>query len=118
MTECKRHFRLAVTINELLINLHICTVAQNTLNHGSDLRRRTALQLGVDTGGVLLYMPVNHDAASLVPNMPFGQEIGIPRADLLGIRSTGRRAFSQISIFLTRSVALMTSRMADRKLSL
>src|SRR5216684_2178582 len=39
---------------------------------------------------MLLDMPVDHDPAASVAGMPLGHEVLVPRAELLGIRGTGR----------------------------
>ncbi len=52
------------------------------------------LELGVDTGGVLFDMPIDHDALAAIAQVPFGEQIVIPGAKLLGVRGAGGGGFS------------------------
>ena len=44
--------------------------------------KRPLFELGVDTGRILLHMPVDHNAPTAITEMPFGQEVLIPCAEL------------------------------------
>ena len=93
MRESKGDFTLSVAVSEVLFHRHLCVVAQHSLNHGSYLRRRAALQLGVDAGGLLLHVPIDHDSGTAIAHVPLGHQILVPSSELLSIASTGTRPF-------------------------
>ena len=80
------HLALAVTIDELALDLGVGAVAQHALDHCRHLRRRTAFQLGMDAGCLALDMPVNHDTAAAVAHVPLGHQVLVPGAKLLRVR--------------------------------
>ena len=88
------HNTLAVTIDELALHLHGRAMTQHALDHGRDLRGRAGFELGVDTGGLLVHMPVDHDPATVIADVPFGQEVLIPGTELLRVRGARRGAFT------------------------
>jgi hypothetical protein len=63
----------------------VTAVMEDTLDHRGDLRRGTALQLRVDADRLSLDVPVDHDAAASVANVPFGHEVLIPSAKFLAV---------------------------------
>ena len=81
---------LTVGIDILALDLHVRAVAQNTLDHGRDLGRGTALELGIDAGRPAFDMPVDHHTPAAVARMPFSHEVSIPGPELRGIRSASR----------------------------
>ena len=72
VAEGKAHLALAMGIHIGFINRHLGAMSQNALDHGGDLGGRTAFELGIDAKGLLLHMPVDHDAPSFVAGMPLG----------------------------------------------
>ena len=82
-----------MTIDVLLLNLHVRAVPQDTFNHRRYFRGRTALELGINTDRFFLHMPVDHDTPAAVSDVPFGHEVLIPSAKFFGIRGTGSSAF-------------------------
>ena len=85
MAERKGHLALSVGIHVVFLDLRARAVAQESFNHGRDFRGRTAFELGVDTGGLPLHVPVNEHPWPAVANMPFGEQVLIPRAEFLGV---------------------------------
>ncbi len=80
---------LAVGIDILALDFHVRAMTQHTLDHGRDLGRGTALELGIDAGCLALDMPIDHHPPAPIAGMPFRHEISIPGTELRGIRSTG-----------------------------
>ena len=90
LAEGKADGALAMAVDILPLDLHVRAMPQHALDHRSDLRRRTALELREDAGRALVDMPVDHHAATAIADMPFGHQVAVPGAELLGIRSAGR----------------------------
>ncbi len=94
MTEGKRHFTLSMTIDKVFLHLHSRTVTQNSLNHRRHFRRGTGFQLRINTGRILLNVPVNHHSPTSIANVPLGHQILVPSTKLLRIAGTSRCPFS------------------------
>ncbi len=77
-------------IDALFGDLQIRAMAQDPLDHRRDLRGGAGLELRIDTGGLLLDMPVDHDPFATIADVPFGHEILMPRAKLLRVGGAGR----------------------------
>ncbi len=75
-------------IDVVRLDLGSGVVAKDSFDHCRDLGRGTVLQLGVDTGGFLFDVPVDHDPGAAVPVVPFGHQVRFPGAELLRIRRT------------------------------
>ena len=67
---------------------------QHALDHGRQLRGRATLELGVDTGSATLHVPVDHDAASAIADVPLGHQVLVPGAELFAVGGTGRGALA------------------------
>ena len=93
VAEGKADFALAVAVDVLLLDLHLGAVAQDALDHGGDLGGRAALELRVDTGGFSLHVPVDHDPAAAMANVPLGHQVLIPGAELLAVGRARGGAF-------------------------
>ena len=81
-------------IDVLVVDLHLSAVANNTLDHGRDLRGSERFQLRINTEGLLLDMPIDHDAPSAVTRVPLRSEVLIPGTEVRGIRRACGRAFA------------------------
>ncbi len=81
-------------VDVVLVNRHLRAVMEHAFNHGCHLRGRTALDLRVNAGRLLVDVPIDHDARPAIAYVPFGQQILVPGGELLGIRSARRRCLS------------------------
>src|SRR5579884_2000412 len=83
-----------MAIDIAALELHLGIVTQHAFDHGRDLGGRAAFELRVDTGRFPLDVPVDHDAAATVADVPFGHEVLIPGTEFLAIGSARRRALT------------------------
>ena len=60
MAKGEGHLALPMTIDVVLLDLHLGAMPQDPFNHGGDLGGRAALELRVDTDRLFLHMPVDH----------------------------------------------------------
>src|SRR5699024_12591911 len=73
MAKRKGPFALTVRIHKLLLYVFVGTMSQETFQHSRHFRGGTARDLRTNTHGFFLHMPVDHNATSMIANMPFGQ---------------------------------------------
>src|SRR5699024_8253061 len=73
MAKSKGHFALTVRIDKILLYVFVGTMSQETFQHSRNFRGGTARDLRTNTHGFFLHMPVDHNATSMIANMPFGQ---------------------------------------------
>ncbi len=92
MAERKPDFALTFAVDILLIDLHVRAMAQDPLDHRGNLGGGTTLELGIDTGGFFLHVPVDHDPSTAIANVPFGHQVLIPGPKLLTVCRTRRGA--------------------------
>ena len=85
---------MAVAIDIVLLDGHLGAMTQHAFDHRRHLRGRATLQLRVDAGGFLLDMPVNHDPAAAIADVPLGHEVLIPGTEFLAVRGAGGGAFA------------------------
>jgi hypothetical protein len=85
VAERKSDLALPVGIHVVFLDIRARAVAQKPFYHGRDFRGRTAFELGVDTGGFLLNVPVDHHTWPSVANMPFSEQVLISSSELLGV---------------------------------
>lgn len=83
--EGKGNGALAMTVDVLPIDFHFGAVTDYALDHGRHLRGGRRLELGMDAQGLPLDVPVNHDAAPTVADMPLGHEVLVPGAEVFGV---------------------------------
>src|SRR3954467_6882442 len=76
-------------VHILALDGHLRTMPQHPFDHRRHLGRRAALELRIDTGGVLLNMPVDHDASPMVTDTPFGHQVLVPCPNLFRVGGTG-----------------------------
>src|SRR5712692_59055 len=62
-------------VHELLLHQHVGAMSEYPLDHCRHFRRRTGLELGVNTDGVLFAMPIDHDPSTSVACMPLRHQI-------------------------------------------
>jgi hypothetical protein len=86
--EGERDLALAVTIDVLAIDRHLRAMADHALDHRRDLRRRRTFQLRVDAQALLFDMPVDHDPAPAVADVPLRGKVLIPGAEVFGVGGT------------------------------
>src|SRR5215471_21556930 len=94
MTQGKGHLTLPMTIDVVLLDIHGGAMPEYALYHRRHFRGRTALELRIDAHRLFLHVPIDHDASSAIPDVPFRHQILIPGAKLLGIRGTGGGPFA------------------------
>ena len=87
--ERERHRALAVGIDILAVDLHLGAVVDHALDHRRDLGRGRRFELGVDAQRFPLDVPVDHDAAAAVADMPLRRQVLVPGAEVLGIGRAG-----------------------------
>ena len=113
----KGYLALSMGVDKLLLDLHIGAVPHDPLIIAATSEEENRFELGVDTDGVLFDMPVHHDALAAIAQVPFGEQIVVPGAKLLGVRCAGRGGFSPDVLPAHRKMALATSAMAARNWS-
>ncbi len=79
---------LTVAVHILAIHRHLCAMTDYTFDHGGDFRRRRTFQLRVDAQALLLDVPVDHDPASAVADVPLCGEVLVPGAEMSGVGGT------------------------------
>jgi hypothetical protein len=67
---------------------------QHTLDHGRDFGRGWSFELRVDAGAVALDMPIDHDTAATIADVPLRHQVLVPGTKLLGISGACRRTFA------------------------
>ena len=72
------------------LDLDVGVVVKEPLEHRGDLGGRAGGELAVDAELLLLDVPVDHHARAAVAVVPLGHQVGVPGAELLGIRRAGR----------------------------
>src|SRR2546421_10468273 len=89
MAECESNFALTVRIGHLMLDGHIGTMAQHSLQHCSYLGRGAGLKLRINADRAAFHMPVDEDTWTAIARVPLGQEILIDRMVFFRVRSTG-----------------------------
>src|SRR5260370_36043864 len=90
MAECEADFALPVGVDVLLFYIHFAVVAEHSFNHRRHFRGGGRLELRVDADRIFLHVPVDHYPWPAVAHMPFSDQILVPGAKLLRVRSTPR----------------------------
>jgi len=85
---------MTVGIDVVGLDPHGRGVPDHPFDHGVDLGPGDVLQLRIDRHGPTLNMPIDHDAAAVVADVVFGEQVLVPGADLLGVRRAGGGALA------------------------
>jgi hypothetical protein len=82
---------MTMRIDVLTIDFHLGAVMEDALDHRGHLRGGRRLQLAMYAQRIAFDVPVDHDTASAIADVPLGCQILIPGAEMLGVRGAGRR---------------------------
>ena len=94
VTESEADVTLAMAVDVGLLHLHLRAMPQHTLDHGCDFGRGCGFELRINAGAVALDMPIDHDTAATVADVPLRHQVLIPGAKLLGVGGTCRRSLA------------------------
>jgi hypothetical protein len=86
MAKGKGHFRLAVAIDEVLLNTHLGVVSNKTFYHRGNLGIGKASVLRIDANGVGFDVPINHHTIAFVARAPLGHRVLLPTLETRAIR--------------------------------
>lgn len=113
MSKGKSHFALTVTVCIILLALHTGTALQNPINHCRHFTTRAGFWLIIDTGRILLRVPINHNSSAFIAEMILGNQILFPYTKKKYIKPIQRKALWLLADRVLKILIVMIIDLSD-----